>query len=70
MMTEWIAVTDRLPDPEMHRRVLIYTGDHYFAGEQYFDVAAEDLHSRNFDGPEDMPETAACATHWTLSPFG
>lgn len=70
MVTEWTLLTERLPDPEEHSRVLIYTADHDFDGEQYFDVEAESLNALYFENPEDMPETAAYATHWAPRPFG
>lgn len=30
----WIELTDRMPNPDEHSRVLIYTEDYAFNGEQ------------------------------------
>lgn len=62
-----IKTTDRLPDPDEHRRVLIYTEGYDFQGEQFFDVKAEDLFW--YDGDEDpRPEVCQYASHWMPLP--
>jgi hypothetical protein len=42
---QWIKLTDRMPNPDEHERVLIYTEGSDFNGEQVFDVKAETLKS-------------------------
>ena len=39
----WTAMTDRMPNPDQHDRVLIYTQGADFAGEHVFDVKTETL---------------------------
>ncbi|MGN5592529.1 DUF551 domain-containing protein [Stutzerimonas nitrititolerans] len=65
----WISVGDRLPDPEQHDRVLIFTDGSDFAGEQYFDVKAESLNENSFGDPDDQPEPYSKATHWMPLPL-
>lgn len=38
---QWIKLTDRMPNPDEHGRVLIYTEGYDFNGEQVFDVKTE-----------------------------
>ena len=64
----WISVGDRLPDPDQHDRVLIFTDGYDFAGEQYFDVKAESLNEHSFGDPDDQPEPYCKATHWMPLP--
>lgn len=65
----WTKLTDLLPDPEEHDRVLIYTEDFDFAGAQYFDVRAVDLNECSFEYELDQPEECRCASHWSPRPF-
>lgn len=65
---EWIALTDRMPNPDEHSRVLIYTQSHDFNGEQVFDVSAESLNECAYTDPEDQPEVCRFATHWAPRP--
>jgi len=64
----WTSVEDRLPDPALHARVLIFTDGYDFAGEQYFDVKAESLNEHSFGDPGDQPEPYCKATHWMPLP--
>jgi|GEM_PF-817825 len=66
--TAWTSVEDRLPDPALHARVLIFTDGYDFAGEQYFDVKAESLNEYSFGDPDDQPEPFCKATHWMPLP--
>lgn len=63
---KWFKLTDRLPPYDDSLRVLIYTAEHDFNGEQFFDVRATDLYSR----PDDDPRSEVCdfATHWSERP--
>lgn len=65
---DWIAMTDRMPNPDEHDRVLIYTQGTDFAGEQVFDVKAETLNECMYEDPEDQPEVCRYATHWAERP--
>lgn len=65
---KWIALAERMPNPEEHDRVLIYTQGRDFAGEQVFDVKAETLNECMYEDPEDQPEVCRCATHWSERP--
>ena len=68
MKTEWIKLTDRMPNPDEHDRVLIYTEGHEFNGEQVFDVKAETLNECFYADPEDQPEECKVASHWMPHP--
>nr|WP_067512531.1 DUF551 domain-containing protein [uncultured Acidovorax sp.] len=65
---EWIKLTDRMPNPDEHGRVLIYTEGYDFNGEQVFDVKAETLNECFYADPEDQPEVCRHASHWTAHP--
>lgn len=65
---DWIRLTDKMPDPEKHHRVLIYTEGSDFAGEQFFDVKADSLNECFYEDPSDQPEVCRHATHWTPRP--
>jgi len=65
---EWIKLTDRMPNPDEHGRVLIYTEDHDFNGEQVFDVKAEALNECFYADLDDQPEVCKHATHWAVHP--
>ncbi len=62
---EWIPLTKRMPNPEEHDRVLIYTRDTDFDEKQVFDVDARTLNS---EYPGDMHEVCKHATHWAVRP--
>lgn len=64
----WIKLTDRMPNPAQHARVLIYTQGYDFAGEQVFDVEAETLNECMFNDPDDQPEVCRLATYWAIHP--
>ena len=68
MKTEWIKLTDRMPNPDEHDRVLIYTEGCDFNGEQVFDVAAETLNECFYADPDDQPEVCRLASHWAPHP--
>ena len=68
MKTEWIKLTDRMPNPDEHDRVLIYTEGYDFNGEQVFDVAAETLNECFYADPDDQPEVCRLASHWAPHP--
>jgi light-regulated signal transduction histidine kinase (bacteriophytochrome) len=68
MSMEWISLTDRMPNPDEHDRVLIYTQGHDFDGEQVFDVKAETLRECYYEYPADQPEVCQYATHWAARP--
>ena len=64
----WVSVNDRLPPFDTGERVLIYTEGVDFAGEQFFDIKADDLYPMP-DGEQDArTEVAAAATHWMPLP--
>ena len=65
---EWIKLTDRMPNPDEHDRVLIYTEGYDFNGEQVFDVKAETLNECFYADPEDQPEVCKHASHWAAHP--
>ncbi|MDD3676042.1 DUF551 domain-containing protein [Thauera propionica] len=64
----WIRLIDRMPDPAVHDRVLIYTAGRDFNGEQVFSVEAETLNECFYDDPDDQPEICRAATHWMPHP--
>ena len=51
---QWHKLTDRMPNPEEHDRVLIYTQNVDFSGEQFFDVQTETLNECIYKDPEDL----------------
>lgn len=65
---QWHKLTDRMPNPEEHDRVLIYTQNVDFSGEQFFDVQTETLNECIYKDPEDQPEVCRHATHWAARP--
>ena len=65
---EWIKLTDRMPNPDEHDRVLIYTEGYDFNGEQVFDVKAETLNECFYADPEDQTEVCKHASHWAAHP--
>lgn len=68
MSLNWIPLTEQMPNPDEHRRVLIYTQGSDFAGEQVFDVETESLNECRYADPEDQPEVCKFATHWAVRP--
>ncbi len=64
----WVSVSRCLPNPEEHPRVLIYTEEYAFDGEQVFDVRAESLNERFFTHPDEQPEVCGVASHWMPHP--
>lgn len=67
-VSPWIRLTDRMPNPEEHGRVLIYTEGYDFGGEQVFDVRAETLNESYFESPDQQPEVLRFASHWMPIP--
>ena len=65
---QWIKLSDRMPNPDKHGRVLIYTEGYDFNGEQVFDVKAETLNECFYADPDDQPEVCKVATHWMPHP--
>lgn len=65
---QWIKLTDRMPNPDEHGRVLIFTEDYDFNGEQVFDVKAETLNECFYADPNDQPEVCRVASHWMPHP--
>lgn len=63
----WISVEDKLPEPGV--RVIIFTKDHDFSGERYFDVESNTLNECFYTDPDDQPGICRFATHWTYRPF-
>lgn len=63
-----IKLTDRMPNPDEHDRVLIYTEGVDFNGVQFFDVKAETLNECFYADPEEQPEVCQHATHWMPRP--
>lgn len=61
-------LTDRMPNPDEHDRVLIYTEGVDFAGEQFFDVNTETLNECYYADPAAQPEVCQHATHWAPRP--
>ena len=68
VIMEWIKLTDRMPNPDEHDRVLIYTEGYDFNGEQVFDVKAETLNECFYADPEDQPEVCKHTSHWAAHP--
>ncbi len=64
----WAPLAGGLPDPDQYPRVLIFTDGTDFAGEQVFDVKAENLDPRMFGDEEEQPEVCRAATHWAPRP--
>ncbi len=64
----FIKLTERIPDPDEHPRVLIYTDGVDFGGQQFFDVKTETLNECYYEFPEDQPEVCQHATHWAPRP--
>jgi hypothetical protein len=64
---QWIKLTDRMPNPDEHGRVLIYTEGYDFNGEQVFEVKAA-LNEYFYANPEDQPEVCRHASHWAAHP--
>lgn len=67
-MLQWIKLTDRMPNPDEHGRVLIFTAGYDFNGEQVFDVKAETLNECFYADPDDQPEVCRVASHWMPHP--
>lgn len=65
---QWIKLSDRMPNPDEHDRVLIYTEGYDFNGEQVFDVKAETLNECFYADPDQQPEVCKVASHWMLHP--
>lgn len=65
---QWIKLTDRMPNPDEHGRVLIYTEGYDFNGQQVFDVKAETLNECFYADPNDQPEVCRVASHWMPHP--
>jgi len=61
----WSKVQDNLPT-HLEKKVIIYTAGHDFAGDQFFEYAAEDLYKEFFEDPDGAAQPEACevATHW------
>ena len=64
----WVSLAERMPNPDKHDRVLIYTEGYDFGGEQVFDVKAEDLNECRYIDPDEQPETCKAASHWMPHP--
>ena len=65
---QWIKLINRMPNPDEHDRVLIYTEGYDFNGEQVFDVKTETLNECFYADPEDQPEVCKAASHWMPHP--
>lgn len=70
MSMSWTPLSDRMPNPDEHKRVLIFTQGVDFSGQQFFDVETDSLNECRYATPEDQPEVCKFATHWAprLSP--
>lgn len=69
LIMNWTKLTDRMPNPDEHDRVLIYTAGYDFGGAQVFDVRSETLNECFYADPdEDQPEICRRATHWAEHP--
>lgn len=64
----WVSLAERMPNPDEHDRVLIYTEGYDFGGEQVFDVKAEALNECRYIDPDEQPETCKAASHWMPHP--
>ena len=64
----WVSLAERMPNPDKHDRVLIYTEGYDFGGEQVFDVKAEALNECRYIDPDEQPETCKAASHWMPHP--
>ncbi len=64
----WISLAKRMPDPDEHVRVLIYTQGSDFNGEQVFDVRTDTLNECFYARDDDQPEICKRATHWAERP--
>lgn len=56
----WVKVTDRLPDVDKYKKVLIYVEN----SKQIFVCDPNYLNECFFEKPEDQPMICAFATHW------
>lgn len=65
---ELISLEKMLPIFGNGERVIIFTQNHNFSGEQYFDVEADALNDAFYEHQEDMPEVCQFATHWMPLP--
>ena len=69
----WVSVNDCLPPYDTGERVLVYTEGADFAGEQFFDIKADDLYptpaATSPEGGDARTEVAAAATHWMPRPY-
>lgn len=64
----WVNLAERMPNPDKHDRVLIYTEGYDFGGEQVFDVKAEALNECRYIDPDEQPDTCKAASHWMPHP--
>ena len=60
-----IPIRERRPPCAYGERVLVFTDGVDFAGQQYFDIRAEELWETD---PDAMTEVAAAASHWMWRP--
>lgn len=60
----WHRLTDRAPEFDKNRRVVIYTDGYDFGGEQFFHVPADHLCEAFFQDEADQPEECQRASHW------
>ena len=70
LTVQFAPLSEGLPDPLEHDRVIVFTDGVDFAGEQFFDVKADTLNAANYDGAVDQPEVSRHATHWAARPGG
>jgi hypothetical protein len=64
----WTDLANRMPRPDEHERVLIYTEGHDFNGEQVFDVRAETLNECFYADQDEQPDVCKLASHWAPHP--
>lgn len=65
----WIELPYRMPDPDDHKRVLVYTR-HDFEGQQIFDVDTSDFIKEISSSDAAVPHLVyITATHWMPLPI-
>ena len=64
----WIKLSDSMPNPDHHSRVLIYTEGFSLNGKQVFDVQVTALNKCASTRADDPFEIYRWATHWAAHP--
>lgn len=68
VILQWTRLTDRMPCPNEHGLVLIYTEGYDFNGKNIFCVEADTLNECFYANQDDQPDMCRHATHWAAIP--